>query len=197
MLSWISKPRTISESHPHLSFTAPGKKAQEIINFTTSCKITCFSWPWKAGAGNTVCVLVTAWIFCLLLLLLQMEGKIALSDCHKQRYASNCFLGLASDPEKNNCLRLTWNQNFAEFLVKWNRLYWVKMSDETLALIRGELFCLGGVPSNLTKDGWRGEFYSMASHLAHTGKPELQAVCTQHALGYEMGRTEPYSAKLT
>lgn len=70
MLLWISKPRTFSESQLHPSCTAPGKGAEEIINFTTSCKITCFSGPWKAGAGNVAYVLVMAQIFCLLLLFL-------------------------------------------------------------------------------------------------------------------------------
>lgn len=119
---WISKRRAFSESQPHPSLAAPGKGAQEIINFTASCKITCFSGPWKAGAGSIACMLVTAQIFHLLLLFLQMEGKTALSDCHEQRYASNCFLDLSSDPEKNNCLRLTQTHNFTEFFGKVKQL---------------------------------------------------------------------------
>lgn len=172
---WISEPRAFSESQPHPSLTAPGKGAQEIINFTASCKITCFSGPLKAGAGNIVWMLVTAEIFHLLLLFLQMEGKTALSDCHEQRYASNCFLDLASDPEKNNCLRLTQTRNFTELLVKWNSSYWVKMPHATLPLTRSELFYLGGVGFNLVYR--RRELYSTAAHLACVGA----GMGTQHS----------------
>lgn len=135
---WISKPCAFSESQPHPSLIAPGKGAQEVINFTASCEITCFSGPWKPGAGNIACMLVTAQLFHLLVLFLQIEGRTALSDCHKQRYASNCFLDLTSDPEKNNCLRLTQTHNLTEFLVKQNSSYWVKRPNETLPLTRSE-----------------------------------------------------------
>ena len=181
---WISKPHAFSESQPHPSLSAPGKGAQEIINFTVSCKITCFSRPWKAGAGNIECVLVTAQSFHLLLLFLQMEGRTTLSDCHEQRYASNCFLGLASDPEKYNCLRLTQNHNFTEFLVRWNSSYLVKMPNETLPLTRSELLYFGRVVFNLIYR--RGEFYSMAAHLAcvGAGMEPSTPVTPERALGW-------------